>query len=451
MTTLPTVDVTTASREELVALIGAQQAVIGQLQERIGALEERLGSSGGKGMPGLKPAGERRSKASGQPRKRRPQGFARRRSPSPTRQVTHAAAACPHCATPLRGGWVQRRREVIELPAAPVEVVEHLVYARQCPICNRRIVPPVALGDTVVGRQRLGVRLVSTIATLREVGRLPVRTMQWLLRTVYGLQLSLGALVGASRQVAQRGTAAVAQIRDRVRGSPVVHADETGWREHGVNGYVWTFTTPTDRYFLRRGRGKAVVDEVLGEDFTGVLVSDFYAAYHHYPGLKQRCWAHLLRDLHDLKRLYPEDAQLARWATAVYRLYQQAVRQAVALATEDEHLRLQTQRRYEQRLLALCEPYRDDPDAVQGPLCRRMVRHLPELFVFVTQPGVPPDNNAAERSLRHLVTARKISGGTRSTQGTATKMATASLFGTWQAQSLNPLTACQQLLLSPQP
>ena len=88
---------------------------------------------------------------------------------------------------------------------------------------------------------------------------------------------------------------------------PVVHADETGWREDGHNGYVWTFSTPTERYFLRRGRGKAVVDEVLGDQFAGVLVSDFYAAYHHYDGPKQRCWAHLLRDIHDLRALYPDD------------------------------------------------------------------------------------------------------------------------------------------------
>ena len=58
---------------------------------------------------------------------------------------------------------------------------------------------------------------------------------------------------------------------------------------------------------LRRGRGNAVVDEALGESFSGVLVSDCYADYHHYDGPKQRCWAHLLRDIHDLVALYPKD------------------------------------------------------------------------------------------------------------------------------------------------
>ena len=45
-----------------------------------------------------------------------------------------------------------------------------------------------------------------------------------------------------------------------------------------------------------------------------------------------------------------------------------------------------------------------------------------ELFVFVAHPQVPPDNNAAERSVRPVVISRKISGGTRSERGTETKV-----------------------------
>ncbi len=68
-------------------------------------------------------------------------------------------------------------------------------------------------------------------------------------------------------------------------------------------------------------------------------------------------------------------------------------------------------------------------------------RHIKELFVFVAEPEAPPDNNATDRSLRHLVVSRKVSGGTRSVQGTDTKMKLASVFGTWHAQALNTLTA----------
>ena len=226
----------------------------------------------------------------------------------------------------------------------------------------------------------------------------------------------------------------------------MVHADETGWREDGNNGYVWTFSTPTQRYFLRRGRDKAVVDELLGPDFAGVLVSDFYAAYHHYDGPKQRCWAHLLRDVHGLRVLHPQDHRLAQWADAVHQLY----RQAAAFTHPAEKQRRAAQLVLEKRLLALCQPCLDDPSAAQTKLCRRITNHIKELFLFVAEPQVPPDNNAAERSLRHLVISRKISGGTRSEPGTDSKMAPASIFGTWRAQGLNPLAACRQLLSSPQ-
>ena len=189
-----------------------------------------------------------------------------------------------------------------------------------------------------------------------------------------------------------------------------------------------------------------MVDEVLGDGFDGVLVSDFYAAYNHYPGLKQRCWVHLLRDIRELKALYPTDTQLARWAAAVKALYTTAR----AFSHPNVRKRSAAQRRLEDRLLALCRPYANDPSAVQGKLCRRIEQFIKELFVFVVEPQAPSDNNASERSLRHVVVSRKISGGTRSARGTESKMALASLFGTWRARNLNPLIACRQMLLSPQ-
>ncbi len=82
--------------------------------------------------------------------------------------------------------------------------------------------------------------------------------------------------MAAVQRTAQRAQTAVDQILDQVRASPVVHADETGWRQDGHNGYVWTCSTPTHRYFLRRNRSRAVVDEVLG-DAASPLVCDFYA------------------------------------------------------------------------------------------------------------------------------------------------------------------------------
>ena len=437
-------DLATASREVLLAIIAEQNATIAQLQERLSTLEARLNTRNSLGMPGNKPPSGRPTPRKAA-RKRRPHGFARVRM-VPTQRVDHAVEVCPDCGTHLVGGWVQRTREVIEIPVVPVQITEHVVVARNCPVCERRRVPKLALGSVVVGQQRLGVNLMSLIATLREEGRLPIRIIQWYLKTVHQLHLSVGGIVQAIHRAAQQAKPWVEEVLERVRASPVVHADETGWRQDGANGYVWTFSTPTERYFLRRGRDKGVVDEVLDESFGGVLVSDFYAAYHHYPGLKQRCWAHLLRDIHDLKVLYPHDAKLARWAAAIQKIYAEA---KAFVHPEAEQQRL-AQLRLERKLLTRCHPFLKDPLAVQGKLCRRIEHFIKELLVFVSNPAVPPDNNAAERSLRHLVTSRKISGGTRSEQGTNSKMALASLFGTWRARGLNPLLECRQMLISPQ-
>ncbi len=396
-------------------------------------------------MPGLKSKVDRKPAQPRKPGQRRSHGFARTRM-TPTHRMEHVVELCPDCATQLSGGWTHHTREVIDLPQMSVAVTEHAYIARTCPSCRRRCVPPAQLEGVVLGKQRLGINLISLIAALREEARLPLRVIQWYLDTVHGLRLSVGAIVAATHRVAQKAQAALTDIVERVRGSPVVHADETGWREDGHNGYVWTFSTPTERYFLRRNRGKAVVDEALGADFAGVLVSDFYAAYHHYDGPKQRCWAHLLRDIHDLRALYPGDASLARWADAVHDVYAKAK----AFTHPSEQQRRSAELALEHRLLARCRPYLDDPTSVQARLCRRVEKHIKELFVFVAEPEVPPDNNAAERSLRPLVTSRKISGGTRSKQGTETKMTLASVFGTWRAQGLNTLTSCRQLLASPQ-
>ena len=439
------IDLKTADRDVLIAIIVRQQAIIERLEQRIAQLEGSAKARGSGRMPGLKPKADREPAQPKAPRQRRPHGFARSRM-TPNQRVEHAVANCPDCGTQLSGGWTQRTREVIDLPRVPAEVTEHVYIARTCPACRRRCLPPAQLDGVVLGQQRMGINLLSLIATLREEARLPIGAIQWYLGTVHGLRLSVGAIMAAVHRTAQSAQTAVDRMLAQVRASPVVHADETGWRQDGNNGYVWTFSTPTQRYFLRRGRGKAVVDEVLGEEFAGVLVSDFYAAYHHYDGPKQRCWAHLLRDIHDRRTLYPDDAPLARWAEAVHGIYDRAK----ACTHPQQKQRRTAQLALERQLLAICQPFLDDPSATQAKLCRRIERHLKELFVFVAEPAVPPDNNAAERSLRHLVVSRKVSGGTRSEQGTNSKMTLASLFGTWRAQGLNPLDACRQLLASPQ-
>ncbi len=144
----------------------------------------------------------------------------------------------------------------------------------------------------------------------------------------------------------------VAEIQAAIRASPVVHADETGLRENGHNGYVWTFSTPDQRYFVRGSRAKTMLETALGNEFAGVLVSDFYGVYTSYEGLHQYCWAHLLRDIHDLTAEHPHDAAVRGWAAAIHALFTRA--QAV---TEPEpQLRRRARHALERELRALCQP-----------------------------------------------------------------------------------------------
>lgn len=436
--------------DQLQASVAEQQGLVATLEARVRELEEqRDRDDPTKRMPGLKPAATPRRRKAG-PRKRREHGFSRVRG-VPTERVAHAVEQCPQCATALSGGWVAWRKEVLEIPVAPVRVIEHVYLTRQCPnmACRARVTPPAA-SATELGvpseRERLGVRLVSLIAALRAELRLPVNLIQWYLEAIHGLELSVGAIVGVLDRVATRGAGAVAAILAAIRGSPMVQADETGFREDGTNGYLWSFSTPTERYFARAGRNKEVVDEVLGPDFAGVLVTDFYAAYDHYDGPHQRCWTHLLRDIHTLKERHPHDAVLHTWATQLRAIYDRAGR-----VTGADAVRRRVRRRCEDDLLAVCAPFLEAEAATvpHAVLCRRIAKYLPELFTFVTDPAVPATNNGAERSIRPVVIQRKISGGTRSPTGTTTFTRLATLFGTWRARGLDPLVACQRLL-SPQ-
>lgn len=463
-------DLAHATRDELIRIILAQRETMADQERRLGAQDQELtalrqtvavlteqvgqllaerGNGSGPassgtphGMPGVKP-GQATERAS-QPRKRRIQGAGRKRM-TPTQVQRHALRQCPDCGTYLSGGTVKRSREVIELALPRIEVIDHQYVERRCPVCGKRCVPAPKLDGVVRGRGRLGHRLTSLLVVLQQEARLPVRTIQTLLQTLTGLHLSVGAIVTASQRVAARAEPVVQEIDHAIRASPVVHLDETGWRQQGHNGFIWTASTPQHRHFRWGTRQKAMVDTLIGVDYPGVVVSDFYTAYTGDERLHQYCWAHLLRDLDELVSQHPDDAGVRGWAAAVAAIFQEARAAAAGPIAERSGARTEA----ENTLAQLCQPW-IEPRVAQTPLCTRILRSLESLFVFVTDPAVPPTNNAAERSLRQLVTIRKISGGSRSATGTATRMTLASLYGTWRLQGINPYEATHQLLVSPQ-
>ena len=235
--------------------------------------------------------------------------------------------------------------------------------------------------------------------------------------------------------------------------STVAHGDETGWRENGQNGYVWAFVTggpAAVRYFeFARSRSHLVAQRILGADWRGWLVTDFYAAYNLIPGRHQRCWVHLLRDLHDLKEAQADNPAVVQWATDVRQLYDEA---QAWLAAHPAPTLVERRTEYADLFTRACrlgEQYALTYDHPCCTLAKRLLRHQDELFQFVLVPGLPADNNLAERSIRPLVIMRKISGGSRSEEGTKTRLTLASLLHTWAARNLNPFVECLAALQQP--
>jgi transposase len=374
----------------------------------------------------------------------------------PTQIVEHRLVFCPDCHLRLGGLSLARLREVIDIPPPPrVEVIHHRIYKGWCAGCQKWHEAPVQVQEEVLGQGRIGVRLASMIAYLRTVMRLPIRQIQQVLFTLHGFPVSAGEIVELLHRIREHAQPLLLDLKAQIRASPAIQADETGWREDGINGYLWSVSTPTIRYDeYHHSRAGEVVKHLIGEDYQGVLGSDFYAAYNIHQGLHQRCWVHFLRDVHELKDAFPQDEQLRSWAKEVKAIYEQALAWTAEGLDPNlsprarDRLRVAQQHAFEQRLWKLCQPHAHTT-APQHTLCQRVEQFLPELFVFVAVPGVPAHNNLAERSVRPLVIARKISGGTRSPKGSETRMGLASLFGTWTAQHLNPFRQCLALLTSP--
>lgn len=452
---------TVATLQEMAAGLTEQNAL---LRQRVAQLDAENAQVRGTERPAKhqpEPWPSERTKQDGEPKTRkkrdRRHNHGRQRMDRVDERIRHAVEQCPHCGTALHGGWVHRRVQVIELPVQQhAQVIEHELVARRCPGCQRRVLPaPPGIEHGRIGHCRFGPRLLALVATMASVERLPGRQICERLAREYDLPLSHGGIIGLLRLVAERGTETYDQLQQDIRGSPVVHVDETGWREGGVPGFIWSFSTPTTRYYHYDGsRAGTVPDGVLGEHFGGTLVTDFYAAYDHFCGEKQRCWAHLLRAIEELADEHPEDEVLAAWIVGVRAIWERATapRPGAEQGETPQAFRARTRRarQYEHELLALC-PETLAQDRPEATLAKRIRRYLGELFTFVRDPAVPPTNNDAERSVRHLVIGRKISGGTRSAAGSATRMTLTSIAATARLQGIAPDRAFVRVLCAPDP
>jgi transposase-like protein len=358
----------------------------------------------------------------------------------------HKRVVCPHCQCRLTRR--RRHRRIVEdLVPSAVQVTCYHTESGYCPHCRKRIEsqapeqPPAAN----VPHGQLGINALTTGAILRVRHRLPFRQIAQLMKDMPGLSISAGGLVKQLKRLSRWLEDQYQDLIRQMRASPHVHVDETGWRIDGKNFWLWAFTDPTfTLYHVDESRGGKVPLKLLGKAFGGTVIADFYGAYDRLNGNKQRCLTHLMRELKETGEQdqsfadTPLSRKLLRWCKEALRLK----KRWSELANAQYEMKAS---RLEERLDAIVQIKSEHADAQR--LGKRLVRYRAELTRFLWDPKLDGTNNAAERALRPAVIMRKITGGSRSTDGAAAWAKLASLLRTSDQRQLGVYHAAKKLVL----
>ncbi len=340
---------------------------------------------------------------------------------------------CPHCGCEdlLETGRFDDHY-VEDIPQPQVELHRYRRHQQQCGNCGRTC---QGRGDLELPGAHIGPRARLLAGYCRAHLGISLGKTDDLLKQLFGLDLSRAGTLGHLRWGAALFDPVVEKLFQILRESPVVHADETGWRIDGKNVWAWCFSNPRLALFLiDRHRSADVVLRALGESLPGVLVTDFYAAYHAIECKKQKCLVHLLRDLHALRD------ELSRHHVTKY------VGPMIALFQDAIELAKQRDALSAAKYAAACEQIDSRLESLiwqkpRQPDCRRinerLVRHRFELLVFLEHAEVPPDNNLSERDIRSVAAARGDGGVNRSDWGAAAFATWKSIIGTCRKNGLN--------------
>src|SRR5919197_4765420 len=337
------------------------------------------------------------------------------------RLVVAAPDTCRGCgeALPFEAGSgdpADERVQVVELPPVRAEVTEYRLAARRCPACGT--LPPAAR-PAEAPRGAFGPRLHAVATLLVGRYRLSRREAVACLAELGEVELSVGALARLEQATSTALAPVVDEVETAVQQAAVANVDETGWWQGQARSWLWTVVTETLTLFrLDSSRGKAVVQTLLGPEWTGIVGSDRYSAYRYLPlAQRQICWAHLLREFRKIaaynQQQRPLGTRLLDLTTRVFAAWHRFRTAAIdrrTLLAELAPLQAELRRALEDGL--------DPPHAVvAGALCGNLLELCPALWTFAHVDGLEPTNNAAERALRPAVLWRKGSFGTQSADG----------------------------------
>ncbi len=364
-------------------------------------------------------------------------GAGRTRPPPETvtrREHVSGPTHCPDCGCRLRAKGTKVRTV---LDAVPVqrEVIEYEVQQCACPQCQRVFSTPV---PGVLPKSLLGNRLLAHVASEHYVHGTTLG------RLTRQLQLGRGTLVGALHALADRLEPVLPRLVQAYQRAPVKHADETSWRNDGRNGYAWLFATESLSLFrFRQSRSAQVALTVFGRrPLPGTLVVDRYAAYNQVRCALQYCYAHLLRLVQDLGEEFPGEAEVQAFVQQLAPL----LAQAMQLRTQA--LPLPQFRRRAAAIQTQIE--RTVAASARHPGIQKIQRlfreHADRLYHWARHPSIPADNNRAERELRPLVIARKISFGSQSERGLRTREVLMSVLLTLQKRTQHGFEKLAQAL-----
>ena len=361
---------------------------------------------------------DRRSKSHRRKRGRRPGHKGSNRALVPEEEVDRVIELFPdHCAGCGKGlgsddeGWWLTgkyfRSQVVDIPEPKPTVTE---FQRHCVKCSCGAETWAALPGEA--KSAFGPRLGAFLAYLSAVHRVTRRGCKDIAKTIFGIDMSLGAVCKLQEEVSGAVGKTCDEIKEALAGEAVLNGDETGWRTDGQRRWLWVLAADALAFFhISPSRGSKVLREVLGETFQGTLCSDMYSAYKAYhKGERQYCWSHIIRSIRGVKHACrsPDGVVFSRWMlTEIGRMF------GLWHAFRRGHLERETLVRRSvpirasmKRCLTL---YAESPDLDVKQAAKSLSRHWDGLFTFLSVDGVEPTNNSAERAVRPAVQWRKIS------------------------------------------
>lgn len=294
--------------------------------------------------------------------------------------------------------------EDIPIPAKKI-VRKHVVEKGHCQNCKKWSTAIPLPPSKVI----LGSNVQKYTCYLSTMCRLSFSQIQNILKDTYQIHVSEGEIAKILNREAIRLRPFYERLKVKIRGEPVIHLDETSWKifmGDGFTPYSWVMSGGESKenvFLVGESRGRGNMENLVGENFNGFVVSDDYGAYRKLTK-HQLCWAHLIRKFRDLAKSGELDEKT--------RLHCKGEYQKLCLIYDNlkQNRNIQKYAEFFERLKKLSKVNSDDPKKLIR-MKTTLAKNIPKYLTCLKDSRIPLTNNQAERSLRHLVLKRKISFG----------------------------------------